>query len=375
MKNLKPLNLLYNFVVALILLVAFMGPTPTALAGAALIAPITGTILSKVKSNQHNFNPSLMMGLQVEIWRTHIEEALMADNTFLNFISDVDADNIINGKIVHIPQSGGGSLVQKNRTVVPGTVRKRNDGEVLYMIDEYTSDPVLITNADTKELSYDKRDSVLREELDNLGNETAEGTLENIIRSPVGTNQTLPTTSILVTNALGTTVPASAPGATGDVKAYERGDLQRLRNFFVKQKAWKNDQMYALLTTDAEAQMFPENSLVTATYMASVTEEERRMGVVYKAQGFKLLTRSSVYILNAAGAFKPYGSATATTDVEGILAWNKNMVEKALGTTEFFDDMGNPVYYGDIYSFLVRIGARAKRKNFEGVAVMKQTKV
>ena len=37
-----------------------------------------------------------------------------------------------------------------------------------------------------------------------------------------------------------------------------------------------------------------------------------------------------------------------------------------------FEDLGNPAYYGDIYSFLVRMGGRARRKNFEGVVVMKQ---
>ena len=48
------------------------------------------------------------------------------------------------------------------------------------------------------------------------------------------------------------------------------------------------------------------------------------------------------------------------------------MLEKAIGRTQAFEDLGNPVYYGDIYSFLTRMGGRAKRKGFEGVFLLKQ---
>jgi len=48
------------------------------------------------------------------------------------------------------------------------------------------------------------------------------------------------------------------------------------------------------------------------------------------------------------------------------------MLEKAIGRTQAFEDLGNPVYYGDIYSFLARMGGRAKRKGFEGVFLLKQ---
>ncbi len=356
-------NMLYNILVFLLILSPF-GVSALVAVGSALFA---GFLLGFVDMGK---KPAFFMAVTREIWRQHIEEALYKDNTFLNHISDVDEDNIIGGKIVHIPQSGGAGSVQRNRTVKPATVRQRTDSEVLYVIDEYTSDPVHISNADTKELSYDKRESVLREDLDNLGQEVAEGMLENIIRSPVGNNATLPSANIIVTSGLA--IAATSEGATGTRKAYQLGDLQKMRNFFRKQKAWKDGFMYALLTPDAETQMFPASDILTATYMASVTEDERRNGIMYKCQGWLLLSRSTVYTLDGAGAIKPYGSATAITDNEGILFWNKNFVEKAKGETTFFDDLGNPAWYGDIYSFLIRMGGRAKRKMFEGVAILRQ---
>lgn len=310
------------------------------------------------------------MPLEVEVWNETIQEKLLQDNSFLTQVADVSEDNIINGTIVHLPQAGEPSSVVKNRSVYPAPIKRRTDGEILYLIDEYTTDPVHITNAETKELSYDKRRSVLDQDVANLSEEVAEGMLTNFIVSPVGDNKTLPTTSILETS--GAAVPSGLAGSTGNRKAYSIKDLQILKNFFIKQKAWSNNNMNVLLTADAATQMFPADSAVTATYMASVTEEERRQGMMYKAQGFNIFVRSSVYILAEDKTFKAFGSVVAPTDSEGIFAWNKNMLEKAIGTTQAFEDQGNPAYYGDIYSFLVRVGGRARRKNFEGVVVMKQ---
>lgn len=310
------------------------------------------------------------MPLEVEVWNETIQEKLLQDNSFLTQVADVSEDNIINGTIVHLPQAGEPSSVVKNRSVYPAPIKRRTDGEILYLIDEYTTDPVHITNAETKELSYAKRRSVLDQDVANLSEEVAEGMLTNFIVSPVGDNKTLPTTSILETS--GAAVPSGLAGSTGNRKAYSIKDLQILKNFFIKQKAWSNNNMNVLLTADAATQMFPADSAVTATYMASVTEEERRQGMMYKAQGFNIFVRSSVYILAEDKTFKAFGSVVSPTDSEGIFAWNKNMLEKAIGTTQAFEDQGNPAYYGDIYSFLVRMGGRARRKNFEGVVVMKQ---
>lgn len=310
------------------------------------------------------------MALEVEVWNETIQEKLVQDNSFLTAVADVSSDNIINGTIVHLPQAGEPSKVVKNRTELPATIKRRTDGEVLYLIDEYTTDPVHISNAETVELSYDKRRSVLDQDVQNLSEEVAEGMLTNFIVSPVGTNNTLPTTSILETS--GAAVPSGLAGSTGNRKAYTLGDLQRLRNFLIKQKAWNEGQMNILLTADAATQMFPAESAITATYMAQVTEAERRSGVIYKCQGFNIFVRSSVYTLATDKSFKAFGSVTAATDCEGIFAWNKNMVEKAIGATKAFEAIGDPTMYGDIYSFLVRMGGRARRKNFEGLAVLKQ---
>lgn len=310
------------------------------------------------------------MALEIEIWHESIQEKLLEDNSFLNHVADVDKDHILGGTVVHIPQAGEPSNVVKNRTVVPATPAKRVDTEVLYKIDEYTTDPVYISNRETVELSYDKRKSVLDQDILNLSEEVAEGMLQNFIVSPTGDNKKLPATSILRT--AGEATASGLAGSSGNRKAYSIRDLQRLRNFLKRQKSWTEGKMHVLLTPDAEDQMFPADSQVTVTAMASVTEQERRAGIMYKAQGFNVHSRSAVYILDESGEFKAPGSIAGATDSEGILAWNENMLEKAIGDTKAFARENDPTYYGDIYSFLVRMGGRARRKNYEGVAVLMQ---
>ena len=310
------------------------------------------------------------MPLEREIWEGTVQEKLLEDNSWLQAVSDVEDSSIVNGKIVHIPQAGAPSKVEKNRQTLPAQVKQRKDAEVLYVIDEYTTDPIHISNADTKELSYDKRRSILDQDVENLSEEVAEGMLTNLVVSPIGDNRELPKDHILFTT--GDLVDASADGATGKRKAETLNDLQTMRVFFKRKKAWTENQMFCLLSAAAEARLFPANSMLTATYMAAVTEEERRSGVMYKVQGWKIYSRSSVYTLSPDKIFKAFGGIGEATDCEGSVFWNKTKVEKAFGTMETFDRERDPQYYGDIYSFLVRMGGRAKRADYAGVGVLMQ---
>ncbi|MCK0200648.1 hypothetical protein [Ornithobacterium rhinotracheale] len=310
------------------------------------------------------------MGLEREIWKKTIEEKLKQDNTFLNHISDVSSENILAGKIVHIPQAGAPSKVVKNRKTLPADVKQRKDTEVLYQIDEYTTDPVHIPHAETVELSYDKHRSVLDQDIANLSEEVAEGMLTNMVVSPIGENKSLPAKNILETT--GANAKPLLENATGDRKKWTLSDLQRMQNLLRSQKAWSEGNMYALLPANALLDLFPADSQLTATYMQSVTEQERREGVIYKVQGFNILVRSSVFVMAQNKDFKAFGAVVEATDSEAAIFWNKNMIEKAIGDLETFERVKDPQWYGDIYSFLVRIGGRAKRKDFEGVGVLKQ---
>lgn len=361
--KLKPLNLLYNIVVFAVLF-AFTG------INALLAIPCgiaTGILLGFAMSP----SVAIYMAIQKQIWENHIEEGLYKDNQFLKTMRPADKENI-NGTTVTIPQAGAAAAVVKNRSSLPATVTQRTDIPTTYQIGEFTSDPMLVKHADTVELSYDKRESVLRDNQSKLAEEVAEDVLMSIVKPGVGTTTQIPAGSILVT--AGADGDATAPSATGTRKKYVVTDLQRAQTFLIRKKAWKDGRMFALLTAEAAAQMFPADSQVTATYMAAVSEAERRQGILYKAYGFNIMVRSTVYLFDNAGAFKPLSANGAATDDEGILFYNGDAVEFAMGDVVAFENEKDATYYGDIFSFLVRCGARAVREAFEGLLIIKQAK-
>lgn len=363
MKNLKlkPANLLYNILVFVVLFAV----TGIHIAFALPAGFVTGVILGFAPVKE----VALFMAIQKEIWKKDIVEGLYADNQFLSTF-DQAGPELINGRVVHIPQAGAASNVEKNRVDLPATVSQRTDTLVSYQINEFTSDPRLVTDAEEKELSYDKRQSVFKEDRATLAEEVAEDVLLSVVKAQVGANTDLPAGNIFLTD--GADVAASAPGAAGQRKAYKVGDLQRAQTFLITKKAWTEGKMFALLTAQAAAQMFPADSVVTATYMNNVTPEERKAGIRYSAYGFKIMVRSSVYVLSAAGAFKPQSAATAATDVEGIVFYNGNNLEFAMGDVEVFEREKDPTFYGSIMSFLARCGARHKRADYAGLVVIKQ---
>jgi hypothetical protein len=368
MKQFKIKSYVFNLVVLLFIASLFMPITPMVAVGAMATAFATGTALSFTKDF------TFFMSIQVQIWQNHIEEELFKDNEFLRHSHSADA-NVINSSVVHIPQSGGSGNVVKNRSSLPATIRKRTDTDIVYVLDEYTTDPVLIPDADKHELSYDKRSSVLGEDMDKLKEGVAEETIYSWLTSTAITGYAataLPSASVLETT--GDAAPATAPSATGTRKKMTRTDLQRAKTFLKKQKKWMNGKMCALITPEMEADLFPATDLITATEMNAVSEEERREGVMYKTQGFKIFVRTSVVRLNTGGTILTPEAAGSATDDEAALFWYELSVEFAYGATKAFENLNEPTMYGDVYSFLVRAGARARRAGYEGICLIKQAK-
>ena len=103
----------------------------------------------------------------------------------------------------------------------------------------------------------------------------------------------IPATAVITTSSK-KAVLASAELATGNRASATREDLQAMRTLLVKQRKWSEGNMYALIPSSMLAQMFPANDVVTATYAQTLTEQERRQGVVYKALGWNIMERGTV---------------------------------------------------------------------------------
>ncbi|MFI5218248.1 MAG: phage capsid protein [Bacteroidia bacterium] len=300
------------------------------------------------------------MAIQKEIWTRHIQENLFKDNEFLNYAFIAD-QYVLMGKVVHIPNAGAAPAIVRNRTSLPASVTQRTDVDITYAIDEFTSDPILIPNADTIELAYDKLSNVLQESESAIKETVADWMLYHWRPEAAG--------SIIRTT--GADVAAHMPGATGTRKKLMLADIKKARLTLNKQNVPKTDR-YMMIDSDMYDQLTDELNITQYREESQLLDLPK--GVVRKLYGFYLMERTTVLTANNAGTpvIQLPGAATAITDNGVVLAWHKNTVERALGTVDFFENLGDPTYYGDIYSALVRMGGRKRRNDQKGIVAIIQ---
>ena len=300
------------------------------------------------------------MAISKEIWQDHIEGNLFKNNEFL--LASTDAGQyVIQGKIVHIPQAGSVPGTQENRTDLPASVTTRTDTDVTYELKAYTTDPILIPNAETYELSYNKRQNVLEEHQATLNERIADGLL--IKWATVTAGNILRTT--------GASVATHLAGTTGTRKKVLVNDLKAAQLKLNKQKIARADR-FALFSSDMMSQLMDD---MTATqYRDFSAAMDVKNGVVGMLFGFKIMERSDTVIYNVgATAVNAYGVAGAVTDNDAVLCWQRGAIERAVGNVTAFEKMGDPTYYGDLYSFEVRMGGRIRRSDERGIVAIVQT--
>ena len=286
------------------------------------------------------------MALEKEIWVRDIIGNLYKNNSFMERAFNAD-QNVLNGKVVHIPVASAASGVVKNRGAFPAVVNRRADTDITYALDEYTSNPIVIPNIDNIQLSYDKRASVLQEDMSNIRQVAAEWMLRNWA------------TATNITRTTGAATLGMATGATGNRKALLKEDLKNVR-FLMNKANVPDEDRVAVIPSDMMNSLLDDADLKKRD---KSLELDMKGGVVARLYGFDLIERSSTttYSNAATPVAKDPGAATAVTDNLAVQCWQVNSVERALGTVDMFEKLGDPTYYGDIYSFLLMMGGRIRR--------------
>ncbi len=300
------------------------------------------------------------MAIQREIWQDHIEGNLFKNNEFL--LASTDAGQyVLQGKVVHIPQAGAGANVEKNRPTLPATVIKRDDNDVTYSLDEFTTDPILIPGAEAMELSYNKRESVLYEYESSLRQVTADSLLQ----------EWGPSLTANIVRTSGAAVTAHLPSATGNRKKIKASDLKAAQLAMNKQNVPLEDR-YALLSADMLQQLTDDMDLTA--YRDYSNAYDAKNGVLGMLYGFKIMMRSTVlrYDDSATPLLLDIEDAPDTTDNDAVLCWQVNAVERAVGQVSFFEQLGHPQFYGDVYSLSVRMGGRKRRSDEKGIIAIVQ---
>lgn len=292
------------------------------------------------------------MAVNKEMWRPDIVESLFKANAFLNRAFNAD-EFVVGGAIVHIPQAGAPSNVVRNRTTVPATALKRADTDIVYTLDEYTTDPRHITDIDKKELSYNKRLSVINEDMGALMEVAGDNMLYRWSNNIPAGNK------LLSTGALSA---GTAPGATGNRKIVTEADIRKAQTLLNNQNLPKEGRVM-ILTANVLDHLMSDNNLKYAFQQVVDLKE----GAVGRLFGFDLYERSTVIRETTAGVVKLPEAANAVDDNEGILFYHEGAVERALGNIDIFDNPNRAEFYGDLISFLLRLGGRNRRADNKGV--------
>lgn len=298
------------------------------------------------------------MSLQKAVWHSKVVEQFFAKNAFLNYAADA-SEFVMDGKIVYIPQAGDPSAVEINRTQLPAAIEKRTDDFIFYALDEFTTNPRLLTRTEGKWLSYNKLDSMVRTDFANMREWLAKMILYRWAEN-IASARKYKTTGT-------TTHTATAPGATGSRKNLIVDDFQLMQAAFDAEDV-PEESRYALIESNCYGQLM--KSMTEAQRYAFKDGMDLQKGVVGELYGFNIIKRSKVLVADSSDGLKHPTAAAATGDNVANLFWQMDSVEKAIGDLELLDDKGNPVFYGDIHSIISYAGGRATRKDGKGVALL-----
>lgn len=308
-----------------------------------------------------------MSGVIKELWLPDVVEALFPDNSFASKCKRVD-HLVKEGTIVHKPQAGGASGTERNRQTLPAAIATRTDTDTVYLLDEFTSNPVHIPNAAQYELSYDKRKSVIGTDVAKLIKDVHDWFLYNWLRQMTysGSGTSIAATVLPTTGAA---TAGTAPGATGNRKIITASDVKKAQTLFNKQNIAKNDR-FLLLDSDLIDQL-QEDAVLKARDNGK--ELDMKNGIIDRLYGFQIMERSETTIYDGSGTPLAPGTAGAAAHCLSGIAFQKDEVEAAIGTVDMFERLNDPTYYGDIYSFLIRAGGSKNRMDAKGIAAIVQT--
>jgi len=355
----------FKFLISLTLFIFAISPASNGLAAfagipnvAAATVLVMGVLLIAVFQKKRNTNTFIhACGVEKEMWVDYIIKRFWKDNSFLQYAYN-DDQYVLAGKVVHIPQPGAKPLVIKNRNSFPAAAVRRTDGDITYALDEYSTDPTHVQNAETIEPSYNKLDDVYGDHLAAITELVAD---DMLLKWATG----LPAGSFLKTT--GAAAAATLPGATGNRNVAVHKDIRAINLFFNTKNVTKTDR-YGLLEENMADQIF--DSLSDTQYRTFTEYADATTGVLGKLYGFNLMTRSSIAVAKADNTVAALGAGVLATDSQASIFWQKNSVTRALGEVKVFDDTDNPLYYGDIISSLLRAGGRRRRSDDLGVALL-----
>lgn len=299
--------------------------------------------------------------MQKEIWVDYIVEHLYElGSSWINRLLDND-QFVLAGKVVHKPQRNGAATGEKNRSTYPATVKRHEANDATYALDVYTSDPEQILNTDKVELSYDALESAMRNKMNWFRQQIAKDAAYDMAAADsargYAASKVIRTTGEAVSNHF---------GATGNRKLFTEADLQSAKFALNKQKIpLEMSTRTALIPSDMMQQLYDDlKSKYDYAFAKDVVD-----GTISTLHGFNIVevTEGVRYGNESTPVAKYYSDNLAGTDNDSVQCFADSFVGRARGEVMFYDDLGNPLYYGDIHSAELRHKVQKEYADATGV--------
>lgn len=320
-------------------------------------------------------NGLALSGIDTEIWTPRLIKQLFKNNEFL--LRSEDDSQYVDNRTVHKPQEGAGLPWVKNRTLgsgQPTDVNKRTDTVLDYSIDVWTSEPMIVTNAEEVQTSYPKIDSVLNQ-LIKVGRETiSNNMLYNWAASAASTANILRTSGFR-NNDTSTAISSAnnlVTGATGFRNVFGLYDMKRARTFMLKQNIG-TDGWVMVMTPDMYDELIDD--MVISKYRDNSSDFNMKEGVINRVMGFDIYVRTTtVTYSNAETPVRnAVGASPDAADNDSALFWSESEVCRAIGSTIIRYNADQAAYYGDLMSAETRMGGSKNRTTEIGVGAIVQS--
>lgn len=272
-----------------------------------------------------------MAGLNKEIWLPEILEGFYADDMFLTEARDMSA--FAENDKINLAEAGVNPDVLVNNTNYPLGIQERADVPIALELDYYDTENTVIRNAEKAELSYDKRQSVL------FGHRQAlkMTMMQKAIHAYAPDSDDTYTPVIVTTGA-------------DDGNGNKKLTFQDILNLAAKfdEAEIPSEGRILVLNANHKSHLLAED---LKQYKDAFEGDKAMFG------GFKLYTlaekRMPVYD-KVTGVKAAYGAAPTANDTNCSVAFQKDEVMRATGTSDLFFREMDPEARGDIFGIQQR---------------------
>ena len=296
------------------------------------------------------------MAVQREVWLNMIEQNLFDDllTKVQGALKDDSAFIYSGGGVttIHIPNAGTPASVTEGNTTYPVSTSERTDADNYYSLTNLEIGPIRVGWNETKQLSYDKEESVLNDNLQGLSLRAARNILNGQYHYTAG--------KYVVTT--GASEVGHAPSATGNRKAFTAYDLKAALAIMDKQSVPANERALIIDSTmfwqlmndlDFNADRLPVQPI-------------GGLGSI-DLYGVKIIPVVNAVFATAAGVVRAAGNAGAATDQAVALLLQKGCT--SFGMSDIYANVSDNAsgMFGNTYEASVMVGGKYRRSDKYGI--------